>query len=330
MNRCFFYILFLVTTISPVTSQVTTSPILWQDINNKSVSIKLDNDTYYLTDYYYTYGLEIELFLPVFNRTPLTLIFPKVSKNSNLITSIAIAQRLYTPKNIRDTLVQFNDRPFAATLEIDHTMLSYDNESGVEFLSTVQIGVMGPIAGGEKFHQKIHDWIKSPDPKGWDYQIANDIILNYDFFVNYPLIYTPSCKLATTGRIRGGTLFDDIGIGLNFAAGKNQFELKGDPKVSKIERNKKLKFFFSTDAFLKLVLYNATLQGGIFSNNDPYVLVYSEISTFVFSANATFGLLWHGVSLSYTHNFLTKEFDIGTNHNYASFMLTVYFRYTSI
>lgn len=274
---------------------------------------------------HYTYGLEIDLILPIFNKTPLSIIFPKVSKKSNLITGITIAQRLYTPKNIRDTLVQFNDRPFAATLEIDHTMLSYDNESGVEFLSTVQIGVMGPIAGGEKFHQKIHEWIKSPDPKGWDYQIANDIILNYDFFVNYPLVYKPSYKFSTTGCIRGGTLFDDVGIGLNFGAGKNQFELNSDPKISRKVRNKKLKFFLNTDAFLKLVLYNATLQGGIFSNNDPYVLNYSEITPLVFSASATLGLLWYGVSLSYTHNFLTKEFDMGTNHNYASTTLTIYF-----
>ena len=325
MYKGFCYIILVLATIIPATSQVTNSPILLERENVRSVSVTLDNDTYYLTDYYYTYGLEIELILPAFNKTPLSYIFPKVSKNSTIASGISAAQRLYTPKNIRDTLVQFNDRPFAATLEVDHTLLSYNNVSGLEFLSKVQVGVMGPIAGGKNFHKKIHEWIKSPDPKGWDYQIANDIILNYDFFVNYPLIYKSSCKFASTGRVRVGTLFDDIGIGLNFAAGKDQFKQKGASVVSRKERNKKLKFFFNSDAFLKLVLYNATLQGGVFSNNDPYVLVYSEISSFVFSANATLGLFWHGVSLSYTHNFLTKEFDMGTNHNYASFMLAVYF-----
>ncbi len=325
MCRYFFYFLFFFVTVYPAYSQVTTSPILWKDINDKSVTIKFDNDTYYLTDYYYTYGLEIELILPVFNKTPLSAIFPKVSKSSKVITSISITQRLYTPKNIRDTLVQFNDRPFAATLELDHTMLSYDNISGIVFLSLVSVGVMGPVAGGEKFHQKIHEWIKSPDPQGWDYQIANDIILNYDFLVNYPFVYTSSFKLSSIGSIRAGTLFDDIGVGVNIAAGKDQFVKKNLSEGSRKVSNKKLKVYFSGDAFLKLVLYNATLQGGIFSRNDPYVLNYAEISKLVFSANATLGLLWHGVSLSYAHNFLTQEFNTGINHNYGSFTLKIYF-----
>jgi|TARA_B100000315_G_C14511777_1_gene557310 hypothetical protein len=323
--RYFYYILFYFVVSIPAFGQVTSSPIIWQNANNKSATIKLDNDTYYLTDYYYTYGLEIKLILPVFNHTPLSPIFPKVSKSSNLIGCISIAQRLYTPKNIRDTLVQFNDRPFAATLELDHTLLSYNTRSGIEFLSRVQIGVIGPIAGGERFHRKIHEWIKSPDPKGWDYQIANDIILNYDLFLNYPLIYKSSYKIATTGSVHAGTLFDDIGVGLNFAAGKDQFVKKNLSIGSRKASNKKLKIYFSGDAFLKLVLYNATLQGGLFSNNDPYVLKYSEISKLVFSANATLGLLWKGIALSYTHYFLTKEFDMGTNHNYGSFTLSIYF-----
>lgn len=325
MSKYIIYTLFCFIVSIKTYSQVTTSPIIWDDINDNSVTIIFDNDTYYLTDYYYTYGLEIKLALPAFNKTPLSSIFPKTSKGSKIVTGISVAQRLYTPKNIRDTLVQFNDRPFAATLELDNTMLSYDNESGIEFLTRVRVGVMGPVAGGENFHQKIHKWINSPDPKGWDYQIANDIILNYDFLVNYPMVYTSSFKLATVGSIRAGTLFDDIGVGLNIATGKDQFLIKNLLAGSRKPSNKKLKIYFSGDAFLKLVLYNATLQGGIFSHNDPYVLKYAEVSKLVFSANATLGLLWHGISLSYAHNFLTQEFITGTNHNYGSFALSVYF-----
>ncbi len=311
--------------IIPAFGQVMNSPFSRYEGRDKSVSIKFDNDTYYLTDYYYTQGLEIELILPVFSRSFLSPIFPNVPKNPVLVAGISAAQRLYTPKNIRDTLVQFNDRPFAATLELGYFLVSLDAFSGLEMSGRLRIGIIGPAAGGEQLQRKIHDWIESPDPKGWNYQIANDIILNYDFIVNYPLAYKTSYKFGFTGGIRGGTLFDDLGLGLNFTFKKNQFKLQDAENAKSGKTNKRPKFFFNTDAFLKLVLYNATLQGGIFSANDPYVLSFGEISHLVFSANATVGLLWQGIALSYGHNFLTREFKTGSVHNYGSVVLTVNF-----
>ena len=55
------------------------------------------------------------------------------------------------------------------------------------------------------------------------------------------------------------------------------------------------------------------------------VLTYSEITPIVFSANMTIGISWYGVALSVGHNFLTKEFDSGTNHNYASIKMAFQF-----
>ncbi len=319
MKRSLLLLLFFIGICSATLAQVNSSRVCWNDEKDKSISLQFDNDTYYYTDYYYTNGLEVELILPDITQSPTSAVFPKITDNQKLISGVGLAHRLYTPKNIRDTLIQFNDRPFAATLEINHFMFSKNQITGSSFSGQLQLGLMGPAAGGAQFHQLIHDWIQSPDPNGWDYQIANDIILNYNFQMYHPFIYTPSVSFGISGKIRAGTLFDDLGIGLHFATGKKQL------KASSTSNFKKPQIFFTTDLDYKLVVYNATLQGGLFSTNDPYVMSFSSITPYVISAHARLGILWYGISLSYAHNYISKEFDAGESHNYGSFTLKIGF-----
>ncbi len=289
--------------------------------NNQAVTINFDNDTYYYSDYYYTYGLEIKYYNRKLNKIPGSVIFPKFSGYEDVTSYVSIAQRLYTPKSITDSLIQFNDRPFAGTLEIDFVKVSNKAILDVDFINTLRIGIIGPSAGGEKLQKLIHDWIDSPDPLGWDYQVTNDIILNYELVARLPVLLTPSFKIAATGEVRAGTLFDDISIGGAIFYSKNLFDQDGAGKSN----NRKPLMFSSLNTYTRYVLYNATLQGGVFSKNNPYVLSYEEISKLVFFIDVTIGCAWRNMSLSYTHNFLTKEFEKGTNHNYAGIKLAISF-----
>jgi len=237
-------------------------------------------------------------------------------------SGLSLSQKLFTPKNIRDTLIQFNDRPFAATLELSHRIEKYDEGWGFTCLAEVSLGVIGPAAGGEALQQSIHDWIDSPEANGWKYQVDNDLILNAQVAIDYPLVYQPSLRLAADATINAGSLYDDVGLGINLATAKHQFK----PLANKETRSStQLIPFLEAFAHLKLVGYNATLQGGWFSSGNVYTLTFEEITPLVFSAGATIGLQWHRVSLSYSHHYLTREFDSGTDHQYGSFRLFVYF-----
>lgn len=302
----------LLFTIQVYGQNITSQDYYLQD-SRSYFSLQFDNDTYYYTDYYYTYGLEAKYKLPAFSRVPWTGIIPKVKEAMDLTSELILSQRLYTPQNIRDTLVQFNDRPFSATLELDQRFMSY-HENGLSFITTIRLGIMGPAAGGEALQRLIHDWINSPDPQGWDYQLKNGVIINFDFLVSYPIIHNKTLNLSILASARLGTLFDELGAGMNFSFGNTR---KSDIK--------KLKYYLTLDATTKLVGYNALLQGGLFTENDPYVLSYSQITPFVFSANMSIGVSWYGVGLSIGHNFLSREFDSGTNHNYASIKLAYQF-----
>jgi Outer membrane protein LpxR len=97
------------------------------DNNAQTISLNFENDTYYYTDYYYTYGLETTYFNNKLSKNaPGSIILPKFSRVSGTTAGFIVAQRLYTPKNIRDSLIQVNDRPFAATFEIDYKKISND------------------------------------------------------------------------------------------------------------------------------------------------------------------------------------------------------------
>ncbi|PLX14624.1 MAG: hypothetical protein C0598_00800, partial [Marinilabiliales bacterium] len=204
-----------------IVDNTVATPALLNPIEHKSsVSLQFDNDTYYYTDYYYTYGIEAKLMLPVFSRVPWMAIAPKLKGTKNINSEILLSQSLYTPKNIRDTIIQFNDRPFSATLELDQSFIS-NHDNGTSLISTIRLGIMGPAAGGEALQRLIHEWINSPDPQGWDYQIKNGVIINYDALVSYPIHSNESLSLSIMASARIGTLYDDLGAGINFSFNNN-------------------------------------------------------------------------------------------------------------
>jgi lipid A 3-O-deacylase len=304
LRLIFFLLLFNISFHETLTGQVYKV-----DEYGKSFTLQFDNDTYYLTDYYYTYGLKLGVNQPVFGEVPWNKIFIK-THNPSIISGLDITQKLYTPKNIRDTLIQFNDRPFAATLELAQTNISTDSIKGLIIQSTLRLGIMGPAAGGELLQKKIHEWIISPDPGGWKYQIQNALILNYDIGISKPLFNNDIVRLSGDGILRIGTLNNDIEAGINLT-------IKSNPK-------KKFGVWIQLYGGSRFIAYNATLQGSFF-NDDSYTLNWEEITPVIIIANGEIGMRFRGINLSFTHYYLSKEFDNGISHYYGSFRLVIQF-----
>ena len=286
-------ILIVVLIANSVRSQSTFIPAIKS--LERSISLEFDNDTYYYTDYYYTYGLQIKFYHPVFNKFPWNKYLPNVPDNNLTISGLALSQKLYTPKNIRDSLVQFNDRPFAATLEINYLFENHDTLTELIIKNNIRIGVMGPAAGGGAMQKEIHDWINSPYPQGWKYQISNDVILNYDLLLSYPIYFNDFLKISALGLLRVGTCNDDLSAGMEIIISRRYQHLAQKPR-----------FWVSLNSNLRYVFYDATMQGGLFSTNE-YALKYDMLSHAVIGVSAEFGMEYSGFNLSYKHNYLTKD-----------------------
>ena len=49
------------------------------------------------------------------------------------------------------------------------------------------VGVVGPASGARETQELIHWWTESPEPKGWDTQLSNELLLNVGYLYDYRL-----------------------------------------------------------------------------------------------------------------------------------------------
>lgn len=201
-----------------------------------------------------------------------------------------IGQELYTASdiNLPPEQVRAPDHPYAAWLYAGVFREQYDN-TGRQFRIGVDVGCLGPCAGGEATQDFLHGVLDQPRPRGWDKQVRNEagVVLYGDWT---PVRWAVGGHVDVAPSIHGrfGNIFTDAGAGIKVRAGRLNV-LPGQPT---------LHGFFRLDG--RAVAYNASLQGGYFSDDDPHTV---KPKRFVSEAEA--GVAWQddsfGVLLSIIH-----------------------------
>jgi hypothetical protein len=129
------------------------------------------------SDRYYTQGLQISILAPA-SSTPFASRardLPFMDKTTRLYRAgVLLGQNIYTPQNLRLVTPDPNDRPYAGWLYAGGEVLSY---SAKELNSLqLQVGVVGPMAGGEwvqnNWHRRIN---RIREAKGWNSQIKDEV-----------------------------------------------------------------------------------------------------------------------------------------------------------
>ncbi len=85
---------------------------------------------------------------------------------------ISLGHQIYTPNDIRETQLIVTDRPYAAWLYVG-LMAQFKNESRSHVFE-LDIGIIGPEAGGEKMQNEYHRIIKKYYAEGWRHQLATE------------------------------------------------------------------------------------------------------------------------------------------------------------
>lgn len=290
---------------------------------DKYVRFHYENDYFTATDYYYTQGMNLEIVSPSFNKFPLTklLVAPRSGVNK---FGISIEHNGYTPTSIESNEILYGDRPFAAALMLKTFSMSSNAEHHYRITSSLTLGVIGPAAGGYEMQKKIHEWIKGTVPLGWQYQVQNDVVINYEFGVEKNLVRSRNNFLINgfaTAHV--GTLNTKLSSGAVIMFGRLNSAITsafGDPtQVSK----KKLRFHVYVQPMINVVGYDATMQGGVFNKSSSYTLSSSEISRFTFQANYGAVLSTGGVYLEYFTSVISKEFDMGRDHKWGGVRIGV-------
>jgi lipid A 3-O-deacylase len=269
------------------------------------VSLLYENDFFGRTDRNYTSGALLSLAWGKYDDS---------GNDPSLLErnfSFSIGQQLYTPGSRRRTDVQLNDRPFAAWLFGRWALHTYDTDNSQTL--SLDLGVVGPAAGGETSQNFIHGLQGYTRFRGWGNQLRNEagVLLASEW--RREILRSSHWNLI--GHYGGGLgnieTYLNTGLRLQFGA-TEVHDLRMPPSFRPASRvgqvgtnaeplNRNLQGFVGVD--LRAVAHNIFLDGNTWSQSHqvsrkPGVL---EIS-------AGLSWRWIGFDFAYTHNLRTREF----------------------
>lgn len=279
-------------------------------------ALNYSNDVWQKTDRYLTQSLSFEYCNPLLSNALFGKLLIK-SKDKQLFESgIKIIQNVYTPTSIKFEEVQKNNQPYSATF----TFTQYHKEINFNklyiFNSEIQLGILGPNAGGKQMQIGVHKAIGDNLPKGWDNQLANAPIINYNLQYAKPLLSKKYVELLPYSTLRVGTLNYDLSAGASISIGNKPSAFKFIPN--------KFEYSFSFNSEVKQVFYNAVLQGSYFKKS-TYRLLPTEIQNIVFQNDLKYTMRYHNFKFSIAQTWLSKQYKKGLNHTYNSVCFGVFF-----
>lgn len=278
---------------------------------NRYFRFNYDNDYFASRDQDYTQGYNFELVSSNLRKNPINKILLNPKKTENKY-GISIEHIGFTPFNIKSPNIQFGDRPFAATIMLKSFAIATDTIHKSRLISSMNVGLIGPGAFGKEMQVAIHEATGNTIPEGWQNQIKNDIVLNYEVSYEKQLVsYRNLFSLQTNTRLRLGTLFTNAGFGLT-----TTFGIVNSP-FSSSKNKRKFAIYGYAQSMVNIIGYDATLQGGIFNNKSPYTISNNEIERF--TAQADFGLIMQTRTLyfEYARALITREFEVGKSSKWG-------------
>jgi lipid A 3-O-deacylase len=258
--------------------------------------------------------------LPILRHLPINKFLIK-PKHSQLVYGFALEHNAYTPTSIRHTEIIEDDRPFAACLFGKFFIIGNDTVKQRRVSSALSLGVIGPDAGGQQMQETIHRWLNNIPPLGWNHQIKNDFIVNYEASIDQAIYsHNKTFLLAYNVGGRVGTLSDKAFGGFMFMLGHfdNPF------KAFNVQLTKYQMYIYAQPQ-INTIGYDATLQGGLFNTNSPYVISSSNLERF--TSQTSFGIVFKlkTLQLEYFRTYLTKEFKTGNEHFWGGIRIATRF-----
>jgi hypothetical protein len=147
----------------------------------------------------------------------------------------------------------------------------------------VQVGTIGPNALGRQAQEFIHKLGGFYPPRGWEYQLKNEIGLNFNMAYTHFLQRSPFKKLdlsINTGVNLGNT-YSGLSTGFTLRTGRmNALNSTAYNRSNLSDASSTNEFFFFAKPQIDWVAYDASISGGLFRkdkgpitfNSKPWVL----------------------------------------------------------
>lgn len=299
---------------------------------DREVEITFDNDFIFFTDRYYSSGVNLAYAKLI---KPSSGFFERFSSkrldSSKLITRVHYGHRIYTSKDIKESDVELFDRPYAGWHYLKFDLMNFPNDEEANKYS-IDVGLVGERSGIGNFHQWWHYQVGITPPRGWQYEIENELLVNitYNRIKNWKL--AKKIKLITNSGLSVGNRENKAAQEITLRLGKfNELmntsfinsrvddiipELGYYPKDGGEEG---FLFFSITGSY---VLSNIFLEGSLFSENSPQT---AELDDFLITRKWGFMYSNYYTTFSFSVYRIGKEFIGGRVHRYLNLNLAFRF-----
>lgn len=144
--------------------------------------------------------------------------------------SWTLGQEMYTPDDITDPNPPLDDQPYAGVLYVDSTFHLRRSDWGHTW--NVRLGVVGPASQADEIQRWYHDVIDTDEPRGWDTQLPNELLLNLDYSAGYvwkdvPLGESLTGRVIPNASASVGNYFTGLGLGVYAELGWNLSDALG-------------------------------------------------------------------------------------------------------
>ena len=284
------------------------------------------NDLFFRTDYYFTQGMTLTLVHPKLARLPVRHLLAAGPRGSTQQHGLTLRYDGFTPLRIQDAFIRVGDRPYATYLYASFFRVSTQPARQQRLTTALELGFIGPAAGGKQLQTAIHRVTGNAEPRGWDYQIRNAPIIGYRVaFEKRLLAAGRHAELLAAAEASLGTLYTYAGTGLHLRAGKfsPRFVSPVTPGLS--QDDEPWQFYGEAALNGRLIGYDATLQGSPFTNHDPYTLAAGNVRRAVLRSSGGVVLAHGGLSFTATATWVSPEFAGGRSHRWGQLGVAVAF-----
>lgn len=250
------------------------------------LTLILENDNYAPArqDRHYTNGAYLSYGFPRGYRSPwldwLGALVPLGDAAAGREYDVALGQHIYTPEAFASPRAIADDRPFAGWLYGE--MAATAHAPGIEERLAIALGVVGPLAAGERSQRLIHAISGDSRPQGWRNQLKNEPALSLRYRRSYFTALTPrrgagwALDLVSRFGLTMGNVVTEAGAGAAIRLGSTLFERdlpqRLQPGLAGIStrfdaRDGRFDWFLFADLQGRAVARNLLLDGNSFADS---------------------------------------------------------------
>ncbi|ARV13649.1 lipid A deacylase LpxR family protein [Polaribacter sp. SA4-12] len=298
-----------------------------QEKFSQDISFITDNDLYVskVRDRYYTSGI--------------FLAYRYLSNNKNeslekRILEWKLGHEMYTPNKAVVYNISQHDRPFAGYLYGSFGINRVYKKPQI-LNTSIQIGVIGSNSYAEELQEFIHDIYGFKEAVGWEYQIENAFVLNFNAEYLTTILNTEKnlFDITWTNELNLGTIYTNMSTGINARIGfrplqKISNSIAFNTSLNNEQNNsfREVESFLYIKPMLRYAVYDATLQGSFLNNTS---LVTKELVPIVLDIELGLKFTANRFNFGYTFIYNTnksKDLRYTYGHKYGSIIINYLLR----